>query len=1154
MIEMTPALRTLRNKARIELDVAKATLDEADGDLGKAVDLLTERGLCTRKIVRYRRLEKTAAVFVELGWAGATHDDALALPLGTDAQQKVALAGLRSGEWERWAQNYGRESSLVDINMQMLWLFAVRVGVGAVRALEMRRGISDRYAFPVLVERGPDFARTLVERMYRGRSDGFFFSDSGLGVQMVARHRLPVPENRGYLRDWLAHAQGVLTGDASALWRREPCDETVIADRFGEHIRACLAESGAAGGGQFLGLVLPTVESLCRVLSAGVARHWLDRAEAVGLVLAALDAASRPADRKAWLGVWLDDLQAPDAEIVAQAEMLVPVLAAGDGPVVERLVPVLVAGVDDGLLVDVATVALTAPTKKALRVVLKALAARPRPPDDVLEVLGAQVAGVGQDQTLSRAVKAVVDAWEFAPDAVEPTTQVEGLWRPTPPVWEVPRFDHGDQTPEALTQAAAELSTRRESNVVDVVVERFLALANAVACRDPELARTALSGVHTREGFTGASAGLEEAGRWVRGLSSSLAGPLLPARECAVFSRLGQVPCLLSEPSTADLRIAPTDLLARLREYDDAGASAAEPDLLLALTRLDFSAADQGLRDELSRIRVPVLLRSGEQMTAKHSWGTPPRDSTTVTAGQAVAAYLADPVVEPAPLTDWKKPCSLDPFPDRFGKAAKTAVDIAVFPTWEATAAVSSERWQPSGDIGLRMRQAARRATPLPPSAVVDFLTTRRTPADAADAAVARGEAWERGLLRPGEPGVRFVSWAAPPDGLAAMAHALDEAAREGLLAVVWQILDDLAGLAASGPRLAAGTSELVQVVAGLLPEVQHAVTTGIADPAVLNLPGTRALAARQGSSQAVTTARQIVAGLPAPTVQAVLAPVRSGPSFEAVWPDDAGTLPAVVDGATFAAWVSPDTPNRPLRFDLMLADEPEVRFEVFPEKVERLDLGRCFARRCPVTESSFVWPGAVDRSEAAWLHWDTSQVRLVGTVLPLSGRTPLPSSGLLSTSLVTVALGLLAYDGSTYGTTHADAARRVVDLVDKNMLGSAGVRIAVATLLEFPEVNPAKMVRVLEKSPTTLPVLWPLLTEPVRVAGTSDSPVPKWLNRVLDVALFYADHLREAARRGLLPADAAGWPGLAELAARPGRSAALTKARSLLAALGDNR
>ncbi|MCL2848736.1 MAG: hypothetical protein FWE61_01665 [Micrococcales bacterium] len=44
--------------------------------------------------------------------------------------------------------------------------------------------------------------------------------------------------------------------------------------------------------------------------------------------------------------------------------------------------------------------------------------------------------------------------------------------------------------------------------------------------------------------------------------------------------------------------------------------------------------------------------------------------------------------------------------------------------------------------------------------------------------------------------------------------------------------------------RLLAGAAEVVGV-ADLLPEVQHAVGTGLADPSVLDLPGVRALAVR---------------------------------------------------------------------------------------------------------------------------------------------------------------------------------------------------------------------------------------------------------------------------------------------------------------------
>jgi hypothetical protein len=73
------------------------------------------------------------------------------------------------------------------------------------------------------------------------------------------------------------------------------------------------------------------------------------------------------------------------------------------------------------------------------------------------------------------------------------------------------------------------------------------------------------------------------------------------------------------------------------------------------------------------------------------------------------------------------------------------------------------------------------------------------------------------------------------------------------------------------------------------------------------------------------------------------------------------------------------------------------------------------------------------------------------------------------------------------------------------------------------------------------------VLTESVRYAVGVDGPVPSWLNRVLDTAIGNAEHLREASRRGWIDPT---WSGLAELAARPGTTAALTKARTLVGAL----
>ena len=119
-------------------------------------------------------------------------------------------------------------------------------------------------------------------------------------------------------------------------------------------------------------------------------------------------------------------------------------------------------------------------------------------------------------------------------------------------------------------------------------------------------------------------------------------------------------------------------------------------------------------------------------------------------------------------------------------------------------------------------------------------------------------------------------------------------------------------------------------------------------------------------------------------------------------------------------------------------------------------------------------------------------------------------------------------------------------ELLRSGLVGSAAVTVAMRALVTQPDVSPARMVKVLEQDPTTLPVLWPVLVESVRYAAGVDGAPPQWLNRILDVALLHATHLREAADRGLLPGDAPTWPGLADLAARPGSSAALRKARDL--------
>ncbi|MCL2850413.1 MAG: hypothetical protein FWE61_10275, partial [Micrococcales bacterium] len=452
-------------------------------------------------MIRNPKLADAVSVFTELGWAEATYADAPHLPLGSRAQRKAALDGLRSEDWSGRLRAWGRDDPSVDIDPMMFLLFGIRVGIGAGQAASLLRvgrwmgaKVPHDVLWAIMAGRGPAFARAFV------RSAG----GSAMSVRLVVHHQLPVPEDPDYLSYWAVYAARAFTGDASLLPDETSVDEDLVRDRFVDHLHAravtrLRSNTDPADAGERFG----------QVLGPAVARGWLGRSEAVDLAVTGLDAAGRPSDRRMWMTV-LEELRVTDAEILARAHALVPVLATGDALVVGRLAPVLISGaadpqasrpqtggVPDDVLPDVVAPALTVSTKKALHLVLRALAARV-PGETVRETLAPLVTSVdvGHDAALARAVQAVVDAWGLTRADPSETQAAEGLWRIVPPVWTVPRFDHGDQTLEALVQATTELVSRRQSFVVDITVEQFLALANAVARRDLGLARTALAGLN----------------------------------------------------------------------------------------------------------------------------------------------------------------------------------------------------------------------------------------------------------------------------------------------------------------------------------------------------------------------------------------------------------------------------------------------------------------------------------------------------------------------------------------------------------------------------------------------------------------------------------------------------------------------------------
>ncbi|MGW6128488.1 hypothetical protein ACWFNE_00545 [Cellulomonas sp. NPDC055163] len=1131
------------------------------------------------------RAELAAAVqvFRDLGWASVRVEDVEHLPVGTPEQQRVARAGLRSGAWGehrhvgtgyRWVSHTG-----VDDNV--LVLFAVRVGVDARRCVQVLTRtpfrVDHALAARLLQQRGPGFAARFVEAASRPNLrlwEHGLSALAGVTVRLVDELDLAVPDSVEYLTDWCVYAAHLLAGQAEAAgvdaptahaWMRSALppghhlgvEPERVLRRAAEHIRAAVAAGVPATGP--LALVLPTA----------VRRGLLPREEGLELTVAALDAARRPGDRAALARVLTGPLAVTGAELVARVDALVPALAHGEPAVVEALAPALVTGVPDDALAEVLTVALLVRTRKAQRLLLTTAAGRARPADDVVEAVAPLVLplAASTDRTLARAAAALVRAWAIPEEPeLRATPTPQGLWRPTPALWQVPRFDVGEVSADALTAAAATLTRRPENDVVDIEVERFLALSNAVAHADPAAARTALGGVRNQW-----VAGLRCVPSWLAGETSPLAdrpaaprgewperavvhGPLA-AREAAVVARLGEVPVLLSTPTWLDLRIDPADLVVRLRACADAGAAVAEGDLYLALTRTDVALATDEVRAELATLDVPVVLggasagtRPGVRETIRRALGRVAGGSDPdVAAGPLAARYLLDPFVDPGlrRLDErWRHwapgvfpaPSSLASLPVRVGPDNPAGPEV--FPTWGDAAGVDVGSAD-GAEGGLRLRQVARRATPLPPGLAVNLVGAQRHlhPVAAPDASAAVMEAWERGLLVPGVADVGLLGWSHTPAGLGSFAAAALELAADGVLSVVWPLLDDALGASTRASRLLSGTAEVAEAVATLLPEVRAAVTAGIAPASALDLPGVRALAARSGSSRAVTAARAVVADLPPPAAptaapEVVVAPARP---FDELWPRGAGTRPAVADGATLT--VVPGVWRRSLALDVALPDGAAYRVD----KQWFYDLeheGQCEAVAHPVT-------AVATREARSWLRWDAAAGRLVvsphrnwrgGDDGPLSPRTPTPP---LTTSMVASLLLALCQDPPhTY---------YVLEVVGRGLVGSDSVTSAMRALLPSPLVSPARIAKPLDAEPTTLAVLWPVLVESVRHAATVDGTPPQWLHRVLDVTLHHAATLREAADRGLLPGDAAAWPGLRDLAATSRSAPVRRKAAALV-------
>ena len=1162
------------------------------------------------------KLERAVEIYRSLGYEETAYENILSLEIGTKEEQGIARDGLKSGEWvqvKQLSENSYGFVPIIDVDLKKLAVFAVRIGVEAKRAANVI-GRGDEISLQAIMARGENYAIHFISAAESGNRRAWEHSLSVLGMlclKLLHRMNLPIPESVEYMKDWATASSVILLGtkkdylfdDSFTLEKEE------ILRRFVEHI-----EKG-------ISLSMPGTGPFPDLLFFGVENHLLSKEAAKEYIFDALYIAKRPGDRKAWVE-FLDKLGCVEKDFLDRAENLIPLLGLGESPLIERFAPVLIENISEELLYPVLISCTSAKVKKTKKMLLNSVLKREKlkSANDFAEWLSLYLQD--EDKSIAGLAEKLALSWGLVLEQEESTKELQGLWRESPKLWEVPRFSLGDKTAESLTDMVALLSERKEC-VEDLLFEQFLALANQIAYKNPEEAKISLAGIPNSDSGT-----LWTLGRWARGIETKSVEEsrqrfwqgekeivkieyreLLTMRRELLFRTMGQWPCLLSTPSFEDLSISIEDFLERLSLYRAEKFSyVSEPDLQLALTRLDmetFSKEDRGgYTDKLKEIDFKIQLPSGEFLQDE--------EGKDILLGELIEAYLHDPYIEPdffpgeTPYwkVELKMPESLKALPYRLSYSHNAL--FSIFPNWGDYSLTAVHRdFEVYHGQGIILRQLARRRKPLSKGALMNWIAVfgKLSDENAEDALKANREAWERGLLLPGIADISYLDWSGGElSNLANLAASMDFMANEGMLSLVWKAACDILEQSLKMPRILAGTAEIVKFLRDYLDEVILAVEKKLASKEALEMKAIRILAGKSGSSKAVSYAKEILEKLVSIEIEQIqsdknaglrensgrkdhaalnedislindkglrenqgtientsqskiISSVESPADFERVWLPLPEGKELIEDHVTFRVKAIELRKNEKVfQFDLNLPEDSDRSYQVvisgwlYGLAHEGQVSGTRVDRRGDQNGKM------IEEENEVWLHYDGAQEKIVvsecrnwrgGNNAPLEGEAT-PYSKLFLSFVV----ALLAQDGdSIYG-----AKSLFKELVQAGTLSLKTVREITRLLLSYEEISPAKLVRIVEKESELLSICWGMLWECIKDAGSKTVETgkpPAWINRILDICIYYAAYLREAAKRGSISKEDALWPGILEMANCSAKSTAVKKAKELAEILG---
>ena len=1134
------------------------------------------------------KLERAVEIYRSLGYEETAYENILRLGIGTKEEQEIARDGLKSGEWvqvKQLSENSYGFVPVIDVDLKKLAVFAIRIGVEAKRAANVI-GRGDEISLQAIMDRGENYAIRFISAAESGNRRAWEHSLSVLGMlclKLLHRMNLPIPESVEYMKDWAAASAVILLGakkdylfdDSFTLEKEE------ILRRFVEHIEKGISLN-MSGTGPFPDL-----------LFFGVEKHLLSKEAAKEYIFDALYIAKRPGDRKAWVEL-LDKLGCAEKDFLDRAENLIPLLGLGESPLLERFAPVLIENISEELLYSVLISCTSAKVKKTKKMLFNSVLKREKPKsaNDFVEWLSLYLQD--EDKSIAGLAEKLALSWGIALEQEESTKDLQGLWRESPKLWEVPRFSLGEGTAESLTDMVALLSDRKEC-VEDLLFEQFLALANQIAYKNPEEAKISLAGIPNSD-----SGILWTLGRWARGIETKPVEEsrqrfwqgekeivkieyreLLTMRRELLFRTMGQWPCLLSTPSFEDLSISIEDFLERLSLYQAEKFSyVMEPDLQLALTRLDMETFSQEdiskckeerskckeerskCVEKLQELDLKIQLPSGEFLQDE--------EGKAILLGELIAAYLQDPYVEPdffpGETPYWKvelnMPKSLKALPYRLSYSHNAL--FSIFPNWGDYSLTAVHRdFEVYHGQGIILRQLARRRKPLSKGALMNWIAVfgRLSDENAEEALKANREAWERGLLLSGIADISYLDWSGGElSNLANLAAAMDFMANEGMLSLVWKAACDTVEQSLKMPRILAGTAEIVKFLRDYYDEVILAVEKKLVSKEALEMKPIRTLEGKSGSSKAVSYAKEILEKLgtientsKSKTIASVEPPAPA--DFEKIWLPLPEGKELIEDHVTFQVKAIELRKNEKVfQFDLDLPEDSDCSYQVViagwlyglahEGQVSGKKVDRRGDRNGKMTEEENV----------AWLHYDSAQKKIVvsefrnwrgGNKSPLEGEATPYSKLFLS-----FAVALLAQDGeSIYG-----AKSLFKELVQSGTLSLKTVREITRLLLSYEEISPAKLVRIAEKERELLSICWGMLWECIKDAGmktVETGKPPVWINRILDICIYYGAYLREAGKRGSISKEDALWPGLLEMVNCGAKSTSVKKAKELFEILG---